>query len=95
MCIQRNDNNIEVFKAHVSTKRILFINTEREVIESCNLRQNAAPFGLQGATVHLAATARNTGGTPSLFDKCTGLFYMRYTTHGTNGFYVPSEGRSN
>ena len=26
------------------------------------------------------------GRTPSLFDKCTGFFYMRYTTHGTNGF---------
>ena len=26
------------------------------------------------------------GRTPSLFDKCTGLFNMRYTTHGTNGF---------
>ena len=23
---------------------------------------------------------------PSLFDKCTGLFYVRYTTHVTNGF---------
>ena len=26
------------------------------------------------------------GRTPSLFDKCTGFFYMPYTTHGTNGF---------
>ncbi len=26
------------------------------------------------------------GRTPSLFDKCTGFFYMHYTTHETNGF---------
>ncbi len=26
------------------------------------------------------------GRTPSLFDKCTGFFFVRYTTHGTNGF---------
>ena len=26
------------------------------------------------------------GQTPSLFDKCTGFFYKRYTKHGTNGF---------
>ena len=26
------------------------------------------------------------GCTPSLFDKCTEFFYMRYKTHGTNGF---------
>ena len=24
------------------------------------------------------------GRTPSLFDKCTGFFYVRYTKHGTN-----------
>ena len=24
------------------------------------------------------------GRTPSLFDKCTGFFYMRYITHGTS-----------
>ncbi len=26
------------------------------------------------------------GRTPSLCDKCTGFFYVRHTTHGTNGF---------
>ena len=26
------------------------------------------------------------GRAPSLFEKCTGFFNMRYTTHGTNGF---------
>ena len=25
------------------------------------------------------------GCTPSLYDKCTGFFHMRYTTQGTNG----------
>ena len=47
-----------------------------------------APYkGLQGATAHTAATARNTSGrTPSLFGKCSGFFYMRNTTHRTIGF---------
>ncbi len=26
------------------------------------------------------------GRSPSLFNKCTGFFYVRYTTHRTNGF---------
>ena len=42
--------------------------------------------GLQGATAHSAATARNKGRTPFFFDKCTGFFCMRHTTHGTDGF---------
>ena len=44
--------------------------------------------GLQGATVRLAATARNTGANPFSFSitKRTGFFYMHYTTQGTNGF---------
>ena len=36
--------------------------------------------GLQGAQ------PGTPGQTPSLFDMCTGFFYMRYTTHETNGF---------
>ena len=28
---------------------------------------------------------RSSGQTPSLYDKCTGLFYVHYTTHRTNG----------
>ena len=46
-----------------------------------------APFGgSEGATAHTAATARTPGQTPSFFDKSTGFFYMRYTTHGPKGF---------
>ena len=33
---------------------------------------------LQGDTAY---TAANTRWTPSLFDKCTGFLYMRYTQH--------------
>ena len=66
--------------------------SERQVIEVMNSETQMSPYkGLQGATTHSAATARNTGPTPSLFDKCTGLFYMRYTTHGTSGLTHPKD----
>ncbi len=43
--------------------------------------------GLRGAVAQYAAIKPGTlGRTPSLYDKCTGFFYVRYTTHGTNGF---------
>ena len=34
------------------------------------------------------------GRAPSLYDKCTGLFYMHYTTHGTTGFTSHSEDKA-
>ena len=33
------------------------------------------------------------GQTPSLKDKCTGLFYVHYTTHGTYSFTSHPKGR--
>ena len=43
---------------------------------------------LQGAVAQYADNqTRNTGEHPLLLSiKCTGVFYVRYTTHGTNGF---------
>ena len=44
----------------------------------------ASSNGLQGATADSAATLPETPGQiPSLFDKFSGFFYMRYTTHRT------------
>ena len=44
---------------------------------------------LEGSTRFYGALSSHNQehrGTPSLFDKCTGSFYMHYITHGTNGF---------
>ena len=47
----------------------------------------STPFILHGDVAQYAANpATNTEANTSLGDKGIGLFYVRYTTHGTNGF---------
>ena len=66
----------------------------RPMLKAEPLTAQQGGLGLQYASAQYAANqTRNTGLNPSLFDNCTGFFYVHYTTHKTNSILPPSEER--
>ena len=65
--------NIQCFPIRCVGLRLKY-ETYSFYIAPCNVLQYAAN------------QTRNTRAAPSLYCKCTGFFYVRHTTHGTNGF---------
>ena len=79
------------YSAHVSTKQgtqsaeYIHIFRKIGILQWWILRPNyVVPYKVIRRIQH--SQPGTPGRAPSLFDKCTGFFYMRYTTHGTNGF---------
>ena len=80
------------------SRRWVFTNSQKNrLLQWWILRPNyLAPYkGLQGATAHTAATARNTGANPFSFRKVH--WVLLHALHNTwdQRLNVPSEGRSN